>query len=442
MRARPTATALAASTALALSAALAPAARACPAFLAADGLPSLHRSARANLRLFTLSTRAGQPAWTRQPLQIDPLDEAGVLRAPAPGEDLGKAPLAAADRLSFRNETLGERVAAGAGAPCRTPFVVELRDALHAERFGYLAACDDAGAPLPSPVHHDKQRLAIGSPLFEYVYQPNNQLIFSSLAVSPKAGGARLDAGSGADILLHIDPKGFFTMEFTNDDVQSFVEATNAGELGLVGRIQFYLKLLFLKIDLKMATVASWFSDSANIPMVMDVPADAPKNLHAGSGMLFNWLPRQTRFAADGRSTVPRADGALALQGAAAVAKLGLGACRGDTCRYRQTGAIGDRAFTIDMTVGRELVERGFFPSWVDDVAAFKKAIGWSDEAEPEDKGRIALYFETSGLAKGQYTMDYWIRMGEPESDADTCPRRVDVVRLVPAGDLTPRTSH
>ena len=425
----------------------------CPAFIFGNDLKPLPAKARGDLRLFALSgVVSAKRAWIPLPVQIDPMEESPegpVLALPSASEadalsDLGRVKIGGADRLSLSTEGFGPARRPADGTPCRADTVYEVQDPTAPGRFAYLFACSDQ-APIPAagPVTHVAARDHIETPVYAYDYLPNNQLIFDKLVV--RDDGKSYAGGSAADVLLHLDPKNFFTVELTNQNVQSFVEASRLGPVGLVGRIQFYMKVLFFKIDLHMATTASWFVDSANLPMVMDVPVDATDRLNLASGMLFNWLPDDARMlAVSNATTTPVAVPATILKGNSSLADVGLKNCRGDTCFFRSEGRIGageGRPFFIDMTVPRSLVAKGFFPSFVGDLAAFRKNVGWDgtdDEPDESDKGRVAMYFETSGLAKGRYKMDYWIRLGNGAGQDGACPASVSVKAATNVDGKTP----
>jgi hypothetical protein len=365
--------------------------------------------------------------------------------ADAVGRDISAAsaaaPLTGRDRLVMRPERFGAMYDGEAGWPCETERLYELRDPLHTGRFAYLAACRDADAVAdaarPRPVALDAGANTIRSPLFEYVFLPNNQLIFASLKVREGAGGPLRPAAGDADLLLHLDVRNFFSLDLTNKNVQSFVESTHAGELGFVGRLQFYLRLLFFKIDLKMAATANFYADAANIPMLVDVPVDAPRRLHPGSGMLFNFREREARLdLTHPLSNIKAADPAAIKKGYAALGAAAAAACRGRVCPYRLVGRLGSQSFVIDMAVPRFMVARGFYPQWVPHVGRFAAALDW-DEPEDAVAANAGMYYETSGLPKGRYQVDYWIRMAADEVALQgRCPTTVALGRL-----LTPPTT-
>jgi hypothetical protein len=447
-----------------LVATLAPHAKACPAFLRAGVLQPAVAANRADLALFVLEPQASKKSedsikpqttntdkWRRLPLQVDPVGDDGVLLTAQEGAtdkalsaSLKHMPLGLMDRLSFHKQHFGKRfdpstLNAARGWPCPTERLYEIQDPSSSSRFAYLAACKESAekpSARPKPVKFTALKQTITSPLYEYIYKPNNQLIFTSLKVSESFAGPLRLATNEADLLLHLDVKNFFTLNLTNRNVNSFVESTHLAELGLVGRIQFYLRLLFFKIDLKMATMASFFTDSANIPMLVDVPVEARKHLNPGSGMLFDFIEKEART--DIRhplSTVKKVDPSLIKRGYESLASQGLTACRGDHCPYRMLGKLGTQSFMIDITVPRLMVEHGFFPQWVDNVAAFTKAMDWATPSEATVKAgasKVGVYFEVSGLPKGRYQVDYWIRMAKDKSELEgSCPASVAFKRAI-----------
>lgn len=419
---------------------VAPPAVACPAYVPAQSV-DLPIGKRSEVRLFA---RTGD-AWTALPLQVDALDEKGVLKAPpergdGTAGDPGFQLVSPLDRIALRVESFGAKAAAGAPAPCKAARAVELeapgRDGQ--PRYGYLTVCEDAAADVAAlPVSHDVAHQNIKAPRFEYSYQPNNQLMYRSLIAKSPAWTTPALAAANADLNLHLDIKKFFTMDFTNADVESFVGQTSVGPVGMVGSIDFFLHLLFFKINLKMGTTVGFYADSAHIPAVIDVPRDAPKMLHPGSGILYTWGTRdaaidQTKPA----ETMPNADAPRALAGWEAQKATGLAYCNGDPCVFRLRGVLRDEHFALDVNVPKNMVERGFYPQWVGDVAAFKKAMGWDDD--PKDPpGTVAVFFDNGGLPQGQYKIDQWIKIGQPAEVAATCPRAVRTLGNVSFGPST-----
>jgi hypothetical protein len=421
--------------AAALAVAAPPLADACPAYVQGKDVLLLGSAPRSSLALFALAS--GGKSWQALPLQVDPLDENGVLRSPASGApDLATKPFEANDRLALRREGFGARAVAGAPPlPCRARRVVELRTPGDRPTYAYLAACDGPPSPAlapPLPVRHDAAQRRITAERYDYVYLPNNQLMYKTMTTRDPAGAsAPMLASTDAELDLHLDIVNFFTLDLGNDDVESYVSASRIGNVGMLANMDFYLRLLFFKIDLKMATTVGFWGDSAHIPSLVDVPRDGPSMLHPDSGLLYAFKAHAARFdQSRPERTMPNADAKVLLAGPDTAARVGAAYCGATMCTFRLRGTIGPQAFGIDVDIAPELVKMGFFPMWVPDVAAFKKAMGWTDEVDAADVGRVALYINNSGMKQGQYKFDQWLRVGPPESMVESCPQPVTVGEL------------
>jgi hypothetical protein len=453
LRLRPRQQAKALATALsALALVPAPGAFACPSYVSGKELGALPQGSRDEVRLFAVTqAEGGARTWVSLPVQVDPLDEGGVLRSdPKPGDakdsraarPLMTLPPEPTDRVALRREGFGLKLERADGSPCgaaraqRGPLrAVELKSP--DGTYAYLVTCVGDGGktrtPGPDPIAHDAAAQRIWGPRFEYAYQPNNQLMYKSMLAKHPSWPSALPAAADADLNLHLDIRKFFTIDFTNKDVESYVSGARLGPVGMVGSIDFFLRVLFFKVNLKMSTTAGFYADAAHIPTVVDVPRDAKKALNPGSGILYTWAPRTAKFNQDKPAeTMPNADTEAILKGWQTAAATGLEYCTGDRCNYKLRGDIGSEAFGLDISMGKQMVEQGFYPAWVADVGAFKKAMGW--DVEETDAGRLGVYFNNSGLSVGKYRFDQWIRVGDGGQLAATCPKPVDVTGVVDLG--------
>lgn len=390
----------------------------CPAVFEASRLTPTPAGERRDLRLFVISSLSTGRSWTSVPVQVDPLDDTGALLVPEPGEDPDSGRIAPHDRISVLVESFGLPKEAGDPPPCKAKWIKELRTEGAPSRYAYLALCPRGTPHAPGgfPVSHDKKQHRLQSRLFDYIYQPNNHFVFKRMTMD----GSK--AGADASMLVNVDVKNFMTLQLANDDVTSYVMATHKGPIGYVGRIQFFLKVLGLKLDLEMATTASWYADSANLPMVLDVPLTMDGLVNPGTGVLFDWLPEGTILEPQNpETTFPKADPKIILKGREALARQGLEHCPGDPCVYRLAGHIGDRRFFVDASVPRSVVQRGFFPSYVTDVPAFTDALDWGGGKRDDDE-RIAVYFDSSAMKRGLHRIDFWISFANQEAGQDACP--------------------
>lgn len=404
---------------------------ACPSFVLAKELGgSALGVQRSSLRFFAWTMTKGQQAhWTEIPLQIDPLDENGILIPLDVGWENSKvSPL---DRLSFNPYQFGQRMPAGGPSPCGGKVLAEFEDRAALGHFGYLVSCPGARSdPTPKPtVLHAPEKNLISSDNFQYEYHPKNQLMFTRMTARVPKTAKFLVTGSDAEMLLHLNFKHFFSMDFTNDDIENYVESTHLGEIGLVGRTAFYLRLLF-KIDLKMSTLANFFESSGNIPMLIDIPLDGPKILHPGSGMLYSWSPEESTFKRDEKEpSIPDVEPAVIKKGLADLARLGLKHCRPTpqgSCTYSLEGLVETLPFRLEFNIPRKIVEKGFFPMFVTNVGKFKHDMRWSEDA-PDTADRRAFYFECSGLPAGRQVIDYWIKIGTIGNTLSACPHPINI---------------
>ncbi len=392
----------------------------CPAYLEAEKLSSLDLKARQNLRAFAMSAKDGKRSWVTVPIQVDELDQRGVLAGSNPTK-----PLAMTDRISLRIETFGERIAATDMPPCSGKKALEIENPNQPGKFAYLTGCEDVALVTALPVEHNSELKTVTSQHYDYQYLPNNQLMYKSLVAKDTGWKESLPAASNSDLTLHLDIKRFLTLNFTNKNVESYVGRSASGPVGMVGSIDFYLRLLFMKIDLKLGTTVGFYGDSAHIPSIIDVPVDAHSRLNAGSGLLYMW---QTENATIDRS--PHANAmldakpSLIKEGWENYAKEGSKFCRKDNCAFSLRGSIGTLPYGIDIYLEPSMVARGFYPVWVSDVGKFKKELGW--EIAESDPGKVGIFFNNSGLPKGQYPMNQWIRLGS-SGMLGQCPAPISV---------------
>ena len=409
----------------------APASMACPAYLGADKVPAATTSLRRQLKLFAVEVApTGERSWVNLPMQVDPLDEKGVLKENPIGKELKNLPIEKTDRINLRRENFGFKAVPTDGAPCATEKAVELQNPENVGKYAYLVQCknDEKFAKIHSlPVSIDPVLHKITAPQFEYDYQPNNQLMYKNMVAKGKHPFPPTIAVANSDVNIHLDIRRFFTMDFNNDNVESYVRNNTSGPVGMVGSIDFFLRLLVFKIDLKMATTVGFYKDSGHIPTIVDIPRDAPKMLKPGSGLMYLWTTKAAKFdQSNPAKTMPFIQPKTVLSGWENHAKTGLNYCNGNECVFRLRGKVVGESFGLDINVPRDVVARGFFPSWVPSVAKFKKEMDWdSDPKEGADV--VGVYFENGGLLKGQYKLEQWIRIGSEESISSSCPRKVNV---------------
>jgi len=155
-----------------------PASIACPVYLDVEKVPSATNSLRRQLKLFAVEvTPSGVRHWINLPMQIDALDDKGILKQNPIGKEMKNLPIEANDRINLRREKFGFKVVPSDGAPCATDKGIELQNPESDGKFAYLVHCnnDDAFANThPNPVSINPVIHKITAPRFEYDYQPNN----------------------------------------------------------------------------------------------------------------------------------------------------------------------------------------------------------------------------------------------------------------------------
>ncbi len=419
---------------------------ACPAFLELDGTEGW--VGQVDLRKIHLFALDQKKSWSQLPLQIVPIDaelsydrkRIEDLQASTPTKSsrtLKQAkPVDPAitkyDRLIFETSGFNSIRADAYSLPCGATRVIELSASVqegHAKAFGYLVECEQhtsAEIAPRRPVTADPTTRQIRSAEYLYTYHPRNELLYEDLTARTSSG-EMVRTAYESDIAIRLDIKRFFTLEFNNSDVESYVTASNSGALGLVEGVSFFLRLLAFKIDLKLSTIASFFEKSANIPMVIDVPRHAPDVLHSGSGSLYSFKVDKALFdTTHPMSSMPLYRGPQSIDEAKARIKALLERCTTKQCGFRLMGKVENDTIAIDMKVPRDVVEMGFYPVFVEDVRAFRKQNGWKNDPRADGQSR-AFFYETSGLSKGRYKMETWILFGRDAQSTAGCPAKVSV---------------
>jgi hypothetical protein len=126
---------------------------------------------------------------------------------------------------------------------------------------------------------------------------------------------------------------------------------------------------------------------------------------------------------------MPRLDPQLVKKSTKHLAEVGLRYCQGSECLYRYTVDLKGQLLAMDIGIERRLVEKGFFPFYVEEVQAARDAMDWSGEGVGTS-GRSGMYFEVSGLEKGEHPWDFWLRLGAPVSQETACPEPISVRKI------------
>ncbi len=401
---------------------------ACPAALFDFETAPRMSGVRQGVRLFAKSSAAGlKNGVAAIPIQIDPVDGDGHLMFFDDSSYMGKN-LDRIDMFSFRVEDFGDKIdPKKEKLPCQGPHVYEVKD--EKGRYAYLTNCGVLAAPVfhPFKVSFEKDAHLLESPVYRYKFNPENYMQFNSIAFKSGTGWATVAEDSR--MLIRADVKNFFDMNFDSRQIESHLEASRLGPVGNLARLSFYLRILFFKIDLKLSTDVGFYQDSGRIPMMVNIPVNAQEYLHPGSGILYSWALSPEAEKAPKEINMPPLDVAEVRKGHKEYAKTGLKNCKGNDCTFIYTVDFRGQRMSMDIVVKKPLVERGFFPAYVDDILKYQDQMGW-DLNFPKGTKRPGLYFEVSGLPKGGHPWDFWLRLGTPREALRGCPAMVHVSRI------------
>ena len=402
---------------------------ACPGAIFLSELQPMPVGPRNGLRLFVYGAKS-TPEAAAVPVQINPVTSDG--RISFFEDDIWKANNSeSTDLLLLDVEKLGRRRrSTDESLPCKGSIIWEIKDRAAAQ-YGYLTNCQRpwtrpsvqqlSGQPEPSRLKFEPKSHLLASPTYRYHFNSDNYMQFDKIEFARPLGW--IEAARDSRLLIHADVKKFIDMNFDSEDIESKLEVSRLGPVANLARVSFYLRILFFRIDLSLSTDVGFFENSGHIPMMINIPVDAADYLNAGSGVLYNWLPGVA--AVQSEVDMPIFEPELIGKGWQELSKVGHRWCSGDHCNFRYTAQVGERSFSMSFKVKRTLVDRGFFPFFVADVEGSRQAMDWPSQgpkATPDLPKRIGLYFEVSGLPKGEYPWDFWLRLGRQVNSEGQCP--------------------
>lgn len=386
---------------------------------------------RSGMRLFARDTGPdGKPVWRTLSLQVDPVDDDGHLvffdNEQFKGKDSHPN-----DLMTFRVEQFGERMRFGEDKlPCRGSLTYELADR-SVRKFAYLTNCGFQGTPasFPQLVAFDTKADKLESSTYQYRFNPDNYMQFNAISFKNKQGGWD-EVASDSQLLIRADVKNFFTMQFDSDEIESQLEANRLGPVGNLARLSFFLRILAFKIKMSLSTDVGFYTDSGHIPMMVNIPVNAFDYLRPASGILYSWIQSPKAQASKREIDMPVLDIPGVRRGFKEHGKDGVKHCGKTDCRFRYTVDLDGRPLSMDLRVGRALVEKGFYPVFVPDVMAAKELMGWDIKAPKAGQKRVGMYFEVSGLPEGGHPWDFWLRLGGEGEHTAGCPTFVRVARV------------
>ncbi|WP_324964882.1 hypothetical protein [Oligoflexus sp.] len=385
---------------------------------------------RSTLHLFVF--RPDLPErWMQLPMQLDPLDDEGNLLFPD-DKNWNKKPIVPFDRLSFFDERFGAKFDGKGEGPCRSTNVVEFDTK---RGYGYLASCPEDYVPKPfaEPVTLNEKQRMVTAKYYKYNYSERNHLVFDNIHLADPAFQNFYPVASQSDLFIVGDVKNFFTLHFDSDDIDAFINHKRSGQLGLMGGLKFYLRILYFKIKMSLMPEVNFFDDSVFMPMILTLPVDAKKYLRRGSGIYYTWLgDKDTEWLWD-QSELENLDLAVLdplFNGASRMPSEKY--CNRSKCRYKILGRNHGRLFALHFEISRKAAELGFFPRLIRDMPAVEKMIKHPVSQYPA-QNRIGVYFETAQMPEGEHTWDFWIHFPEQEKAACNVNVRARFVTAAPS---------
>lgn len=255
---------------------------------------------------------------------------------------------------------------------------------------GALAANTTPPTPVPGTdqIRFEPESRRITTDVYDYLPTAVNPFVFQRIEFNGIA------AVENAGLDLYFKPKGFFNIHLDESDLPGRIRQTAIETGRVLLDMDFLLRFLFFRIDVDVSTSAAFSRERASMPLTFKVPVNSRAILREGSGALYSWDEKSARISHMDKD------------------------CRKSGCQFVFSGEIsgtqpGDvkksmirDLFAVRMAVPESLVAQGFFPQLVRDHRELATTRGWpvfrGDKAP-----RTGIYFELSGLGKGEYTVAY-----------------------------------
>jgi len=130
-------------------------------------------------------------------------------------------------------------------------------------------------------VRFDLDNAQIITSRYRYLFNSKNYLVVRGIDVEKPQGEEQIIMSSA--VYMRLDMKYFLTLNLGHSDIESELDAYKIGPVRVIARVNFDYKILKMKFDLGMYTEVSFFSNSVNLPAVIDNPLDGKKSLNKGS---------------------------------------------------------------------------------------------------------------------------------------------------------------
>ena len=386
----------------------------CPSFIPARDLAMWNQGDRKNVILYRFNKKIGKIE--EIPLQVEPRTVLGR-HVFSSSKKIDSEKIKRTDRIYFHQNLFGNKITDFNSKKvknnfCESEIKYEIQS-IDKDRFAYLVLCKNKNRKKYAPlVKIDIQKAYVESKNYHYKFESYNHMLFDTVRIKPSpkpiANSSRLIIGN--------DVVNFFNLVFDSDDIVSKLEKSDMRPVGTAARVSFFLKILFLKIDLALQTDLSFFQDSAHIPMVAHLPVDAPEYLNPGSGIIYVWQ-------------------SISQPKTIAMPKFSENELLSNRSRYCSAGICSfsiiyenelKQQFSLNFGIKSRLVQKGFYPKWIGKGESLDK-LKWLDKNEIA-KEETGVYFETSKLPKGSHKWNFWLKIGSQISSE--CPAKYKLKRL------------
>lgn len=390
---------------------------ACPIFFHAYQLD--RNIGKENIQRNTLSfyvLDAANKTWHRQPLQINAVDKFGNIdfdsKFHGPEFELNHF-----DRLAIaKNSLTTTRWKKSKNKPCDSKKVYEISIS---GKYGYIFQCKKALEPESYLIDYDEKNRTVFSPRYTYIHDDSNHLSFTKIKFKQKKKSIQDLVAFDAEQLIFADVKNFFSMSFRADDVSATLQKKIDGQLGMIGLLQFYLRILFFKIELALTPEVQFYEESIFMPMSLFSPVDAKKYLNEGSGIFYSWKSPEDIKWFPSQKNIPFYAGKSKFH------KMDKTYCRGRRCFFELTGLVGEEMVTLSFSIDRSLANLNFYPQFITDFSGVNKIYDRKISKSPEK--RMGVFFETSSLPEGNHYWDFWITFSQ---NLRGCQLRPRIVKL------------
>ena len=230
----------------------------------------------------------------------------------------------------------------------------------------------------------------------QYEFKKENQMMVESYHVNSEKGNW-VRWISGSEMQLFVDPKSFFSMRFSEQDIHSEVMAYDQGPLATLAKLSFFLEVLFFKVKLDLTSSVGFFEQQIQIPLFLTVPVNGDL-FNPNSGFYFGFTSPLVKSLEEIQTSLP-----LLKQ------SVGSGFLKFDSGRFVLLKK-GETCVKVILQPPSSLDKTLPLPYLVS--ASQLSELGFRDL-----KTQFGVYFPLSNFKKGEYrvNVDFWAGGSELE---------------------------